>query len=48
MPERWVPPPENVRYLSALLRRRDAIVTDRTRGPFPVETQQTHKTLCSH
>lgn len=31
VPERWVPPPKNVRYLSALLRRRDAIITDRTR-----------------
>ncbi|WP_208951343.1 IS110 family transposase [Rahnella sp. ChDrAdgB13] len=30
-PEPWVPPPENVRYLSALLRRRDALVTDRSR-----------------
>ena len=30
-PEPWVPPPEDVRYLSALLRRRDALVTDSTR-----------------
>lgn len=30
-PEPWVPPPESVRYLSALLRRRDALVTDRSR-----------------
>lgn len=30
-PEPWEPPPENIRYLSALLRRRDALVTDRTR-----------------
>lgn len=30
-PEPWVPPPENVRYLNALLRRRDALVTDRSR-----------------
>lgn len=30
-PEPWEPPPENVRYLSALLRRRDALVTDSTR-----------------
>ncbi|HBU6430681.1 TPA: IS110 family transposase [Klebsiella oxytoca] len=27
----WAPPPENVRYLSSLLRRRDALVADRTR-----------------
>ncbi|KKF34905.1 IS110 family transposase [Erwinia tracheiphila] len=31
VPEPWVPPPENVRHLSALLRRRDAPVTDSTR-----------------
>lgn len=31
VPEPWEPPPENVRYLSALLRRRDALVTDSTR-----------------
>nr|ULG16472.1 IS110 family transposase [Serratia proteamaculans] len=30
-PEQWLPPPESVRYLSALLRRRDALVTDRSR-----------------
>lgn len=30
-PKPWEPPPENVRYLSALLRRRDALVTDSTR-----------------
>lgn len=30
-PEPWKPPPESVRYLSALLRRRDALVTDSTR-----------------
>lgn len=30
-PESWFPPPENVRYLSALLRRRDALVTDSCR-----------------
>ncbi|EMM4591267.1 IS110 family transposase [Salmonella enterica] len=30
-PEPWEPPPENVRYLSALLRRRDALVTDSSR-----------------
>jgi hypothetical protein len=30
-PEPWVPPPESVRYLNALLRRRDALVTDRSR-----------------
>lgn len=29
--EPWEPPPENVRYLSALLRRHDALVTDSTR-----------------
>ncbi|ELS3173114.1 IS110 family transposase [Enterobacter ludwigii] len=27
----WTPPPENVRYLSSLLRRRDALVADSTR-----------------
>lgn len=31
VPEPWEPPPESVRYLSALLRRRDALVTDSTR-----------------
>jgi len=30
-PEPWIPPPESVRYLSALLRRRDALVTDSSR-----------------
>lgn len=30
-PMPWAPPPENVRYLSSLLRRRDALVADRTR-----------------
>ena len=30
-PEPWEPPPENVRYLSALLRRHDALVTDSSR-----------------
>ncbi|EAP2381073.1 IS110 family transposase [Salmonella enterica] len=30
-PAPWTPPPENVRYLSALLRRRDALVADSTR-----------------
>lgn len=30
-PVQWTPPPENVRYLSSLLRRRDALVADRTR-----------------
>lgn len=30
-PVPWTPPPENVRYLSSLLRRRDALVADRTR-----------------
>ncbi|WMU75440.1 transposase (plasmid) [Enterobacter bugandensis] len=31
VPEPWVPPPESVRYLCALLHRRDALVTDRSR-----------------
>lgn len=30
-PEAWTPPPESVRYLRALLRRRDALVADSTR-----------------
>ncbi|HAV9747919.1 TPA: IS110 family transposase, partial [Escherichia coli] len=30
-PEPWLPPPEEVRHLSALLRRRDALVADSTR-----------------
>ncbi|EBA7283954.1 IS110 family transposase, partial [Salmonella enterica] len=30
-PEPWEPPPENIRYLSALLRRHDALVTDSSR-----------------
>lgn len=30
-PELWEPPPENIRYLNALLRRRDSLVTDRNR-----------------
>lgn len=30
-PEPWIPPPENVRYLGSLLRRRDALVADSTR-----------------
>lgn len=30
VPEPWLPPPDEVRCLSALLRRRDALVTDST------------------
>lgn len=30
-PETWTPPPESVRYLRALLRRRDSLVADSTR-----------------
>ena len=30
-PVPWTPPPKNVRYLSSLLRRRDALVADRSR-----------------
>ena len=30
-PAPWTPPPDNVRYLSSLLRRRDALVADSTR-----------------
>lgn len=39
-PEPWVPPPENVRHLSALLRRRDALVTDSTREKNRLEKCQ--------
>ncbi len=43
-PEPWEPPPENVRYLSALLRRRDALVTDCTREKNRLEKCRTTDT----
>jgi len=30
-PEAWIPPPDNILYLRALLRRRDALVADSVR-----------------
>lgn len=43
-PEPWEPPPENVRYLSALLRRRDALVTDCSREKNRLEKCQATNT----
>lgn len=40
VPEPWAPLPENTRYLSALLRHRDALVTDRSREKNRLEKCQ--------
>ncbi len=45
-PEPWLPPPEEVRHLSALLRRRDALVADSTREKTGWKNTGNRHTFC--
>lgn len=44
-PEAWLPPPEEVRYLSALLCRRDALVADSAREKNRLEKYLRHRSV---